>query len=302
MFKSTSNGMMLAVEDSVSMANRREEEWRKRLAKANEKRRHFEKLYQQSTAATIRDTSGPDMQEGPHSVLTEEEWFDAIAEADAHRASVDIPKDVALSAVVSPSKKEPGRWQKFVTELLKNCNQLREDSVLKWEEVLQDQNLVVDRVAVTEDDGREHEKSRVTGVFPVSRVCSDHPTKPMCAASASACPSSTILFHALAISLRSAWQGVTAGELIEYYSNPDVKQNWDSTMETFKIIEQDHECDLPWSIEYYTYRRVWPAQQRESVLIIHSQDLGNEEYVSVTQTIKYEKVSGQTPSAGGWML
>jgi hypothetical protein len=124
----------------------------------------------------------------------------------------------------------------------------------------------------------------------------------MCAASASACPSSTILFHALAISLRSAWQGVTAGELIEYYSNPDVKQNWDSTMETFKIIEQDHECDLPWSIEYYTYRRVWPAQQRESVLIIHSQDLGNEEYVSVTQTIKYEKVSGQTPSAGGWML
>ena len=44
MFKSTSSGMMLAVEDCVAMADRREEEWRKRLAKATERRKHFEQL------------------------------------------------------------------------------------------------------------------------------------------------------------------------------------------------------------------------------------------------------------------
>lgn len=83
---------------------------------------------------------------------------------------------------------------------------------------------------------------------------------------------------------------MTASELIEYYENPDVKQLWDSTMETLKIIEQDRNCALPWSIEYYTYRRVWPAAQRESVVILHTEKLGHEEYISVTRTVKHDAV------------
>ena len=51
-----------------------------------------------------RDLSGPDMQEGPHSILTEEEWFDAITEADARRASVDrgLEEDPYASPSASP--------------------------------------------------------------------------------------------------------------------------------------------------------------------------------------------------------
>lgn len=173
MFKSTSSGMMQAVEDCVSMANRREEEWRKRLVKANDKRKHFEQLYQQSmaTMSKQRDTSGPDMQEGPHSQLTEEEWFDAIAEADAQRGSVDISDEDAPVQSQSPSTpKEPEKdpkWQEIVSELMTSCRRLKEDTGLEWEEVLEDQNIKVYRCAVIEADEREHEKSRVTGTFPV---------------------------------------------------------------------------------------------------------------------------------------
>ena len=55
------------------MARRREDEWKKRLAKANDKRRRFEKLYREAKEASIKAAAkaGPDMQEGTESTTPE---------------------------------------------------------------------------------------------------------------------------------------------------------------------------------------------------------------------------------------
>ena len=56
MMKSTTAGMLAALEEAVEMAERREQEWRKRLKRANEKRSKFESLFR---TAQVRCSGGP---------------------------------------------------------------------------------------------------------------------------------------------------------------------------------------------------------------------------------------------------
>mmetsp|Transcript_29349 Transcript_29349/g.76933 ORF Transcript_29349/g.76933 Transcript_29349/m.76933 type:complete len:347 (-) Transcript_29349:1682-2722(-) len=260
MFKSTSNGMMASVEECVAMASRREEEWRKRLTKANEKRKQFEILYKQSLTAGQRDKHGPDMQEGPHCQLTEEEWFDAIAQHDAF-VSPAASDDEAGAAAGEPSpespqdSKEPGHYEVLANEGFAHTMRLRTEVGMDWEEMYKDPSLAVYRTAVMEADGREHEKSKVLGNF--SRI--------------------------------------TARELVEYAGNPDLMHTWDTTLETFKIIETDEACKVPHSVIYLTHKRVWPAAQRESLMLVHKRRMDDNSWAIISRFTEHDKM----PVSGG---
>ena len=91
-FKSTASQVLQSLDEYTDTALKREEMWRKRLKIEKEKRKRFELLYHDAVAHSIPPASlevslggnnpyaamGPDMQEGPNSLLTEEQWFDAL--------------------------------------------------------------------------------------------------------------------------------------------------------------------------------------------------------------------------------
>lgn len=57
-------------------------------------------------------------------------------------------------------------------------------------------------------------------------------------------------------------QGVTAREMAHYFFDKDVRMDWESTLESSKVLEQLSESSI---IMHQIYKRVWPSSQRHTV-------------------------------------
>eukprot|EP00041_Stephanoeca_diplocostata_P020049 m.439955 g.439955 ORF g.439955 m.439955 type:complete len:796 (+) comp21460_c0_seq1:344-2731(+) len=273
LFKSTAAGMLQAVEDCADMARRREDEWKKRLAKSNDKRRRFEKLYREAKEASIKAAAkaGPDMQEGPHSMLTEEEWFDAIENApdfvaddvsDASSASDSDSQSGGLSLNVasgagtgepssvyidkSDAKLMASAWHGTISAHISDSMQYRNDTSVDWEHVLDDDNLKVLRAQVMVG-GTATDKNKTMGSVV----------------------------------------GVTAKELCSFFWDINHKTKWESTVETCRVIE---EVDEDTSVQHSIYIRTWPAAQREAINLVHRRPLGPNEWLAVSTTVDHDAV------------
>uniref|UniRef100_A0A672HJD6 Ceramide transfer protein n=1 Tax=Salarias fasciatus TaxID=181472 RepID=A0A672HJD6_SALFA len=82
-FKATTAGILATLSHCIDLMVKREDSWQKRLDKEMEKRRRIEESYK-STLNELKKKShfgGPDYEEGPNSLINEDEFFDAVEAA-----------------------------------------------------------------------------------------------------------------------------------------------------------------------------------------------------------------------------
>ncbi|XP_032062801.1 ceramide transfer protein-like [Aythya fuligula] len=82
-FKATTAGILATLSHCIELMVKREESWQKRLDKDMEKRRRIEEAYKNALTELKKKShfGGLDYEEGPNSLINEEEFFDAVEAA-----------------------------------------------------------------------------------------------------------------------------------------------------------------------------------------------------------------------------
>ncbi|PIK37735.1 putative collagen type IV alpha-3-binding protein-like isoform X1, partial [Apostichopus japonicus] len=82
-FKATTAGILTNLSHCIDLIRQREEQWKKRLEREQDKRRKAMEAYKNIVKEVKKKAleGGPDFQEGPHSLLNEDQFFDAIETA-----------------------------------------------------------------------------------------------------------------------------------------------------------------------------------------------------------------------------
>jgi len=179
---------------------------------------------------------GPDYEEGPHSKIKEDEFFDALdAMLDKHDQQQEEKRQLKIRA------KEIGEPSSCLPE---SC-----DHKL-WPEVdkTTSEQLYFARLEVGEGDAtwqifaEEGEMRLYKRELEVDGLVCD-PLKAV---------------HTV--------KGVTGHEMCYHFFSPDVRWDWENTLESMKVIEELNPNTL---VFHQIHKRVWPAAQRDTVFWSH---------------------------------
>uniref|UniRef100_A0A674MBH9 Ceramide transporter 1 n=1 Tax=Takifugu rubripes TaxID=31033 RepID=A0A674MBH9_TAKRU len=82
-FKATTAGILATLSHCIDLMVKREDSWQRRLEKEMEKRRRIEEGYKSALNELKKKShfGGPDYEEGPNSLINEDEFFDAVEAA-----------------------------------------------------------------------------------------------------------------------------------------------------------------------------------------------------------------------------
>uniref|UniRef100_A0A8B9JPW5 Ceramide transporter 1b n=1 Tax=Astyanax mexicanus TaxID=7994 RepID=A0A8B9JPW5_ASTMX len=82
-FKATTAGILATLSHCLDLMVKREDSWQRRLDKETEKRRRVEEAYKTALSELKKKShfGGPDYEEGPNSLINEDEFFDAVEAA-----------------------------------------------------------------------------------------------------------------------------------------------------------------------------------------------------------------------------
>ncbi|XP_061116934.1 ceramide transfer protein-like isoform X1 [Conger conger] len=219
-----------------------------------EKRRRVEDAYKTAMAELKKKShfGGPDYEEGPNSLINEDEFFDAVEAAldrqdkmeeqtqseksRTHRPapapSGDVycsvgthrfaPKPRSCSTIDLVSASDAHRFSAQVEEMVQNHMTYSLQDVggdANWQLVVEEGEMKVYR--------REVEENGIV-LDPLKAT------------------------HAV--------KGVTGHEVCHYFWNTEVRNDWETTIENFHVVETLSDNAI---IVYQTHKRVWPASQRD---------------------------------------
>ncbi|KAJ7407006.1 Collagen type IV alpha-3-binding protein [Pitangus sulphuratus] len=235
-FKATTAGILATLSHCIELMVKREESWQKRLDKEMEKRRRIEEAYKNAVTELKKKShfGGPDYEEGPNSLINEEEFFDAVEAALDRQDKMEeqsqsekvrlhwptsLPSGDAYTAVgthrfvqtpysrsssmssidlVSASD-DVHRFSSQVEEMVKNHMTYSLQDVggdANWQLVVEEGEMKVYR--------REVEENGIV-LDPLKAT------------------------HAV--------KGVTGHEVCHYFWNVDVRNDWETTIENFHVVE-----------------------------------------------------------------
>uniref|UniRef100_A0A673MI17 Ceramide transfer protein n=1 Tax=Sinocyclocheilus rhinocerous TaxID=307959 RepID=A0A673MI17_9TELE len=230
-FKATTVGILATLSHCIDLMVKREDSWQKRLDKEMEKRRRVEEAYKSALSELKKKShfGGPDYEEGPNSLINEDEFFDAVeaaldrqdkieeqCEKSRIQRSSSVPSGDIYSSVGSH------RLAEKVEEMVQNHMTYSLQDVggdANWQLVVEEGEMKVYR--------REVEENGIV----LDPLKATHCVK-----------------------------GVTGHELCHYFWNTDVRNDWETTVENFNIVETLSDTAI---IIYQTHKRVWPASQRD---------------------------------------
>ncbi|KAL7988966.1 hypothetical protein Chor_007885 [Crotalus horridus] len=257
-FKATTAGILATLSHCIELMVKREENWQKRLDKEVEKRRRIEEAYKNAMTELKKKChfGGPDYEEGPNSLINEEEFFDAVEAAldrqdkieeqsqsekvRLHWPSSLPPSDAfsgvgnhrfvqkpysrssSMSSIDLVSTSDDHRFSSQVEEMVQNHMTYSLQDVggdANWQLVVEEGEMKVYR--------REVEENGIV-LDPLKAT------------------------HAV--------KGVTGHEVCHYFWNVDVRNDWETTIENFRVVETLSDNAI---IVYQTHKRVWPASQRD---------------------------------------
>ncbi|XP_061116939.1 ceramide transfer protein-like isoform X4 [Conger conger] len=253
-FKATTAGILSTLSHCIELMVKREDNWQKRLDKEMEKRRRVEDAYKTAMAELKKKShfGGPDYEEGPNSLINEDEFFDAVEAAldrqdkmeeqtqseksRTHRPapapSGDVycsvgthrfaPKPRSCSTIDLVSASDAHRFSAQVEEMVQNHMTYSLQDVggdANWQLVVEEGEMKVYR--------REVEENGIV-LDPLKAT------------------------HAV--------KGVTGHEVCHYFWNTEVRNDWETTIENFHVVETLSDNAI---IVYQTHKRVWPASQRD---------------------------------------
>ncbi|XP_051536908.1 ceramide transfer protein-like isoform X2 [Myxocyprinus asiaticus] len=230
-FKATTAGILATLSHCIDLMVKREDSWQKRLDKEMEKRRRVEEAYKSALSELKKKShfGGPDYEEGPNSLINEDEFFDAVEAALDRQDKIEeqcdksrlqrsnsLPSGDAYSTVGSH------RFAEKVEEMVQSHMTYSLQDVggdANWQLVVEEGEMKVYR--------REVEENGIV----LDPLKATHSVK-----------------------------GVTGHEVCHYFWDTDVRNDWETTVENFNTVETLSDNAI---VIYQTHKRVWPASQRD---------------------------------------
>ncbi|XP_077417142.1 ceramide transfer protein-like isoform X2 [Vanacampus margaritifer] len=232
-FKATTAGILSTLSHCIELMVKREDSWQKRLEKELEKRRRVEDAYKSAVHELKKKShyGGPDYEEGPNSLINEDEFFDAVEaaldrqdkiEEQCQSEKVRIPRLTPVPPGDVYSSIGTHRFATKVEEMVQNhmtysLQDMGGDA--NWQLVIEEGEMKVYR--------REVEENGIV-LDPLKAT------------------------HAV--------KGVTGHEVCHYFWDTAVRMDWETTIENFNVVETLSDNAI---IVYQTHKRVWPASQRD---------------------------------------
>ncbi|XP_076019874.1 ceramide transfer protein-like isoform X11 [Genypterus blacodes] len=256
-FKATTAGILATLSHCIDLMVKREDSWQKRLDKEMEKRRRIEDSYK-SALNDLKKKShfgGPDYEEGPNSLINEDEFFDAVEaaldrqdkieeqsqtektrihrsssvpsgdvhpKAGPHRFSDKPHSQPSSPALIVSAPHDVHRFSAEVEEMVQSHMTYSLQDVggdANWQLVVEEGEMKVYR--------REVEENGIV----LDPLKATHSVK-----------------------------GVTGREVCHYFWDTAYRNDWETTIENFNVVETLSESA---AIVYQTHKRVWPASQRD---------------------------------------
>ncbi|XP_044030441.1 ceramide transfer protein-like isoform X8 [Siniperca chuatsi] len=256
-FKATTAGILATLSHCIDLMVKREDSWQKRVDKEMEKRRRIEEGYKSALNELKKKShfGGPDYEEGPNSLINEDEFFDAVEAAldrqdkieeqsqtektRIQRSSPVPPGDVYSSAgthrfsdkphsqsspalIVMAPPHDVHRFSAEVEEMVHSHMTYSLQDVggdANWQLVIEEGEMKVYR--------REVEENGIV----LDPLKATHSVK-----------------------------GVTGHEVCHYFWDTAYRNDWETTIENFSVVETLSDNA---TIVYQTHKRVWPASQRD---------------------------------------
>ncbi|XP_068191139.1 ceramide transfer protein isoform X3 [Antennarius striatus] len=232
-FKATTAGILATLSHCIDLMVKREDSWQKRLDKEMEKRRRIEDGYK-SALNDLKKKShfgGPDYEEGPNSLINEDEFFDAVEAALDRQDKIEEQSQTEKTRIQRSSPLPSGdaystagshRFSDKVEEMVQNHMTYSLQDVggdANWQLVVEEGEMKVYR--------REVEENGIV----LDPLKATHSVK-----------------------------GVTGHEVCHYFWDTTYRNDWETTIENFNVVETLSDSAV---IIYQTHKRVWPASQRD---------------------------------------
>ncbi|KAG7489759.1 collagen type IV alpha-3-binding protein isoform X3 [Solea senegalensis] len=232
-FKATTAGILSTLSHCIELMVKREDSWQKRLDKELEKRRRVEDAYKCAVHELKKKShyGGPDYEEGPNSLINEDEFFDAVEAELDRQDKIEEQCHSEKVRISRPSSVTPGdvystigthRFTNKVEEWVQNHMTYSLQDVggdANWQLVIEEGEMKVYR--------REVEENGIV----LDPLKATHSVK-----------------------------GVTGHEVCHYFWDTDVRMDWETTIENFNVVETLSDNAI---IVYQTHKRVWPSSQRD---------------------------------------
>ncbi|XP_071795324.1 ceramide transfer protein-like isoform X3 [Asterias amurensis] len=242
-FKATTAGILATLSHCIDLMRQREEQWQKRLEKEQDKRKRAVEAYRKALQDMKKKAllGGPDYEEGPHSMMKEDEFFDAIdAALDIHdqteeeaERSEEVVKDESFSSSNTISKDLPPHPHKLIQE----CHDKVEENVrYSFENIEDNWDLL-------------HQEGEMK-IYKMEQEVDGIVLDPLKAT------------HTI--------RKVTAREMCHMFWDIKYRMEWDGTLDWCKNLETLAPDTF---ICHQMMRRVWPATQRDTCFLSHVRKL-----------------------------
>ncbi|KAK9532258.1 hypothetical protein VZT92_009654 [Zoarces viviparus] len=232
-FKATTAGILATLSHCIDLMVKREDSWQKRVDKEMEKRRRIEDGYKSALNELKKKShfGGPDYEEGPNSLINEDEFFDAVEAALDRQDKIEEQSHTEKIRIHRSSPVPPGdvyssigthRFSNKVEEMVQNHMTYSLQDVggdANWQLVVEEGEMKVYR--------REVEENGIV----LDPLKATHSVK-----------------------------GVTGHEVCHYFWDTTYRNDWETTIENFNVVET---LSANATIVYQTHKRVWPASQRD---------------------------------------
>jgi len=233
-FKATTTGILATLQYCIELMGQREEQLKKRVEReqiarrqAEEKVRQLEAVRGEKEVKIVR--AGPDYEEGPHSQLGEDEFYDAV-ETALDKYGEELEKKDQLKVLVGQMDNDS------------NGHRLDAEIEHHTSEQLKYAKIPVGAEGVWElfaDDGemKMYKREEEVDGMVVDPLKALH-----------------TVTH------------VTARELCHYFFSPAVRTEWEHTIDSMSVLEEISPTSL---IFQQVHKRVWPTAQRDAVFWSH---------------------------------
>lgn len=246
--KATTTGILATLSHCMDLMQQREENWKKKWETEVEKRKRLEEIVKSlqetsSDAQKMMILNDPDYEEGPHSKIKEEEFFDAVdAMLDRKDQQEEEKRQLKLRVkeIGEPSSSLPEvcdhpLWFEIDKITLEQLKQARlevgegDGESGSWE------------LFAAEGDMRLYKRDLVVDGLVCDPLKAVHTVR-----------------------------GITGHEVCYHFFSPDVRWDWENTLESMKVVEEINPNTL---VFHQIHKRVWPAAQRDAVFWSHIRKL-----------------------------
>ncbi|KAB0341406.1 hypothetical protein FD754_018332, partial [Muntiacus muntjak] len=229
-FKATTAGILATLSHCIELMVKREDSWQKRMDKESEKRRRVEEAYKNAMTELKKKShfGGPDYESQSEKVRlhwsTSMPSGDTFSSVGTHRfVQKPYSRSSSMSSIdlVSASD-DVHRFSSQVEEMVQN------HMTYSLQDVGGDANW---QLVVEEGEMKVYRREVEENGIVLDPLKATHAVK-----------------------------GVTGHEVCNYFWNVDVRNDWETTIENFHVVETLADNAI---IIYQTHKRVWPASQRD---------------------------------------